>query len=399
MCSADSSKSRATAGPPGSSRAARSGRTRSGRRRSRGRWSTSGRRECGISRPSRTSPTDMRVRGGTSTAEKRSCRTTSRDGTSSTEGRRGTDVTLAEHAGKVDRDLGLLLSRFAGLVSRIRRELPIRRDPAATRNVYGEQQLELDVWMNDLFVDACRESNLVAQVASEEMGEVKDLGRGRFSVVLDPLDGSSNVRSNNIFGTILGIFDRKKLPAPGRDLFAAGYLIYGPATTLVYATRDGVHEFVQGGAGRPDEFFLIEERLRLPPKGKLFGVGGHRDKWVPEVKAFVKELEQELLNLRYGGSFVGDFNQILHYGGFFGYPAQVDKRAGKYRLHFESNPIAFIAEAAGGAGTTGSERILDVPATGIDQTVPTYVGNRDLIERLRSRFENIRHRAARRSDD
>ncbi len=151
--------------------------------------------------------------------------------------------------------------------------------------------------MNDLFVDACRESNLVAQVASEEMGDVKEVGRGRFSVVLDPLDGSSNVRSNNIFGTILGIFDRRALPAQGRDLFAAGYLIYGPATTLVYATRAGVHEFVQGGAGRPDEFFLIEEGLRLPPKGKLFGVGGHRDKWIPEVKAFVKELDRELMNL------------------------------------------------------------------------------------------------------
>src|SRR2546427_3199516 len=289
----------------------------------------------------------MPVRGGTSTEEKRSCRTTSRDGTSSTEGGRRRDVTLAEHAGKVDRDLGLLLSRFAGLVTRIRRELPTRRDPAASRNVYGEQQLELDVWMNDLFVDACRESNLVAQVASEEMGDVKEVGRGRFSVVLDPLDGSSNVRSNNIFGTILGIFDRKTLPAPGRDLFAAGYLIYGPATTLVYATRHGVHEFVLGGAGRPDEFFLIEERLRLPAKGKLFGVGGHRDKWVPEVKAFVKELEQELLNLRYGGSFVGDFNQILHYGGFFGYPAQIDKREGKNRLPFESKPIAVVAGAAG----------------------------------------------------
>jgi len=291
------------------------------------------------------------------------------------------------------------LSRFAGLVTRIRRELPTRRDPAASRNVYGEQQLELDVWMNDLFVDACRESNLVAQVASEEMGDVKEVGRGRFSVVLDPLDGSSNVRSNNIFGTILGIFDRKKLPARGRDLFAAGYLIYGPATTLVYATRDGVHEFVQGGAGRSDEFFLIEEGLRLPSKGKLFGVGGHRDKWIPEVKAFVNELEKELMNLRYGGSFVGDFNQILHYGGFFGYPAQVDKREGKYRLHFESNPIAFIAEAAGGAGTTGTERILDVAAMGIDQTVPTYVGNRDLIERLRTRFEKIGRRVSRRGDD
>src|SRR2546425_8448394 len=161
------------------------------------------------------------------------------------------------------------------------------------------------------------------------MGEVKVLGRGRFSVVLDPLDGSSNVKSNNIFGTILGIFDRKKLPAPGRDLFAAGYLIYGPATTLVYATQHGVHEFVQGGAGTPDEFFLIEERLRLPPKGKLFGVGGHRDKWVPEAKAFVKELEQELLNLRYDGSFVGGFHQLLPLRGLFGYTAPGGQRGGE----------------------------------------------------------------------
>jgi len=279
-----------------------------------------------------------------------------------------------------------LLTHITGLVTRIRGELPIRRDPAATRNVYGEQQLELDVWMNDLFVEALKASKLVSQVASEEMGAVQEVGRGRFSVVLDPLDGSSNVKSNNIFGTIFGIFDRKRLPAAGSDLFAAGYLIYGPATTLVYATARGVHEFVQGGGGRPEEFFLIEEGLRLPVKGKLYGVGGHRDRWIPEVKSFVGELERELMNLRYGGSFVGDFNQILHYGGFFAYPAEVDKPAGKYRLHFESNPIAFIAEAAGGAGTTGKERILDLPPKGIEQTVPTYVGNQDLVERFRSRF-------------
>ena len=286
----------------------------------------------------------------------------------------------------MDPDLSRLLARFSGLATQIRRELPIRRDPASTRNVYGEQQLELDVWMNDRFVDELRKSKLVSQVASEEMGEVKEVGRGRFSVVLDPLDGSSNVRSNNIFGTIFGVFDGKRLPARGSDLFAAGYLIYGPATTLVYAAGHGVHEFVQGGGGRRDEFFLIQEGLRLPAKGKLYGVGGHRDKWIPPVKAFVGELERELMNLRYGGSFVGDFNQILHYGGFFGYPAQVDKPAGKYRLQFESNPIAFIAEAAGGAGTTGTARILDVAPAAIDQTVPTYVGNHDLVDRFRSRF-------------
>ena len=286
----------------------------------------------------------------------------------------------------MDRDLGRLFSRFAGLATRIRRELPVRRDPAATRNVYGEQQLELDVWMNDLFVRAFRDSKLVSHVASEEMGEVQRVGRGRFSIVLDPLDGSSNVKSNNTFGTIFGIFDGKSLPARGSELFAAGYMIYGPATTFVYATADGVHEFVARKSGRSEEFLLIEEGLRLPEKGKLYGLGGHRDKWIPEVKAFVGEIERELLNLRYGGSFVADFNQILHYGGFFAYPAQVDKPSGKYRLHFESNPIAFIAEAAGGAGTTGTERILDVAATSIDQTVPTYVGNRDLVDRFRARF-------------
>src|SRR5438094_123528 len=245
-------------------------------------------------------------------------KTTSRDGTSSTEARRSKGTAVADHARKVDRDLGRLLSAMAGLATRIRQELPVRRDPASTRNVYGEQQLELDVWMNDLFVDALRGSKLVAQVASEEMG--------------------------------------------------------------------GVKEFVQEGGARSHDFLLIEDGLRLPSKGKLYGVGGHRDRWIPEVKAFVGELERELMNLRYGGSFVGDFNQILHYGGFFAYPAEVDKPAGKYRLHFESNPIAFIAEAAGGAGTTGKERILDLPPKGIEQTVPTYVGNQDLVERFRSRF-------------
>ena len=316
----------------------------------------------------------------------RSSGTTSRDGTRSTEGGHRTDVLLADHAAKVDVDLSRLLSTFAGLATRIRRELPVRRDPAATRNVYGERQLELDIWMNDLFVEAMRDTKLVSHVASEEMGEVKDVGRGRFSIVLDPLDGSSNVRSNNIFGTIFGVFEGTRLPARGADLLAAGYMIYGPATTLVYAARGAVHEFVQGGGGRTEEFFLMHEGLRLPAKGKLYGVGGHRDQWIPEVKGFVAELERDLMNLRYGGSFVGDFNQILHYGGFFAYPAQVDKPAGKYRLQFESNPIAFIAEAAGGAGTTGTERILDVAPAGIDQTVPTYVGNRDLVDRFRKRL-------------
>src|SRR5438046_9980036 len=114
-------------------------------------------------------------------------------------------------------------------------------------------------------------------------------------------------------------------------MFAAAYFSYRPATTLVSATARSVHEFVQGGGGRPEESFLIEEGLRLPVKGKLYGVGGHRDRWIPEVKSFVGELERELMNLRYGGSFVGAFDQILRYGGFFAYPADGAKPAGQYR--------------------------------------------------------------------
>src|SRR2546428_5459932 len=146
---------------------------------------------------------------------RKNSRTTSRDGTSSTEKRRAPSVSIAQHAGGFDPDLGRLLERVAGLAPRIRRELPVRRDPARTRNVYGEQQLELDVWMNDRFADALRASKLVAQVASEEMGQVTEVGRGRFSVVLDPLGGSSNVKSHNIFWTIFCVFDRTQLPARG----------------------------------------------------------------------------------------------------------------------------------------------------------------------------------------
>src|SRR2546426_3867834 len=231
-------------------------------------------------------------------AGRRNSGTTSKAGTRSTEGGRGTDVTLADHAGNVDPDLSRILVAFAGLATRIRRELPVRRDPAATKNVYGEQQLELDVWMNDLFVEALRGSTLVSQVASGEMGDVKTVGRGRFSVVLDPLDGSSNVKSNNIFGTIFGIFDGARLPARGSDLFAAGDLIYGPATTLVYAARGIAHEVIQGKGRRAEDFVLIQEGLGLPPQGKLYGGGGHRDRWMPEIKEIVGALGREVIEPR-----------------------------------------------------------------------------------------------------
>src|SRR2546428_3485500 len=247
---------------------------------------------------------------------RKNSRTTSRDGTSSKGRRPAPAVSLAQHAGKFDPDLGRLLERVAGLAPRIRRELPVRRDPARTRNVYGEQQLELDVWMNDRFVDALRASKLVAQVASEEMGQVKEVGHGRFSVVLDPLDGSSNVKSNNIFGTIFGVFDRTQLPARGSELFAAGYTIYGPATTFVYATSTGVHEFVQGG-GPPNEFILIEEGLRLPPKGKLYGIGGHPAKRVPEGKGLARESAREMVNPPDGGPVRWGLHQNLPPRGVF----------------------------------------------------------------------------------
>ena len=292
-------------------------------------------------------------------------------------------TSLIEVLQEEDRSLRKLVLLLAELSLSIAAEIPKTLGGTDRFNVYGEKQAEIDVRTNDLLTKKLAKSHLVKQVASEEIEQPLNLKQGEFSVTLDPLDGSSNIKSNNLMGTIVGIYRETSLPAKGRNQIAAMYFLYGPYTQAVIALKDGVYIFAPSGkASASRRYFSNGTPHRLPEKGSVYGIGGLKQKWTPKVQEFVQSLESRALKLRYGGSFVGDFNQVLYYGGVFAYPELVDAPNGKLRLQFESNPIAFITEKAGGKGSTGTASILDVEPTSIDERVPTYVGNVDLINEL-----------------
>jgi fructose-1,6-bisphosphatase I len=287
----------------------------------------------------------------------------------------------------VDEGLAELILTVSSLAIPISREFPHRTGDAGTVNKYGEEQKALDVWVNDFLTKKLLETGVVKTVISEELPEPvhSEDGGGKYLVAMDPLDGSSNVKSNNMFGTIVGVYKRTKMPAKGRKQVASFYKLYGPSTTLVLTTKEGVHEFVLARKGHRD-FILLREDMRFP-EPKIYGVGGNPDKWIPEFDVFVRLLRNRGLKNRYGGAFVGDFNQILHHGGFFGYPALMDKPKGKLRLVFEGNPMALIAEEAGGSSSCGSANLLDVEPRDPDERVPIYIGNKELVESLEEIFK------------
>ncbi len=292
-------------------------------------------------------------------------------------------TSLVEVLQKEDRSLRRLIILLADLSLSIAAEIPKTLGGTTRLNVYGEKQQEIDVWTNDLLTKKLAKSHLVKQIASEEIEQPVIFKQGEFSITLDPLDGSSNIKSNNLMGTIVGIYQETSLPAKGRKQVAAMYFLYGPYTQAVLALNDGVYIFVASGkTSTSSRYFSNGVPHRLPEKGSVYGFGGLKQKWTPKVQEFVQSLETRGLKLRYGGSFVGDFNQVLYYGGVFAYPQLVDAPTGKLRLQFESNPVAFITEKVGGKGSTGTASILDVEPTSIDQRVPTYVGNIDLINEL-----------------
>lgn len=285
---------------------------------------------------------------------------------------------LKEHLRSVDKELAFLISKIGNLAKSINEEFPFRRGEVGGKNVFGEVQLVLDRWANRFIIDELRKTNLIKTLASEEEPDLIEINEnGIFNITLDPLDGSSNIESNNLVGTIVGIYERD-LPTKGRDQIASVYIVYGPIITLVYTAKNGVHEFLS----TPKGFILRNESLRLPEPGKLYGIGGLRKNWMPKFRRFVEWLEEGGYKLRYGGSFVGDFNQILKYGGVFAYPSLLDKPEGKLRLLFEANPMSLIAEEAGGSSSDGKGSILDIKPVSIHQRVPIYVGNRGLIKKL-----------------
>jgi fructose-1,6-bisphosphatase I len=264
----------------------------------------------------------------------------------------------------------------------VRRALPFTTKLRQELNPSGERQAEIDVYANEIFASSLLATGVAQEVASEEMAEAKK-GRGHIHVAMDPLDGSSNISTNNPLGSIFGFYS-SALPCNGEQLVGAAYVTYGPMLTLTFSTGKGVHTFVAVDGQEGNPFILMEENVKLPEKPEVFGLGGLRKDWIEPVATFVSSLEARGLKLRYGGTFVGDFNQVLRWGGLFGYPALKNRPRGKLRVLYEAAPMAFIARNAGGYASDGTRDVLAVTPSALAETTPLYLGSRGLVEELES---------------
>jgi fructose-1,6-bisphosphatase I len=281
----------------------------------------------------------------------------------------------------VDRDLTRIICEIANaskyIINAIRTgDLGV----AGTSNLYGEQQLELDVLSDRIIQKRLMHSGVVAKMASEEVDElveVKVPNNGRYSIAFDPLDGSSLVDVNLAVGTIVSVFEGDNLLRPGRYQVAALYVLYGPRTTMVVSTGKGVHEFAMN---QLMEFDLVQENIQLEGPAKIYAPGGLRSKYTKGTLAFVRSLEANGTKLRYSGGFVPDINQVLiKGGGIFMYPHLTDNPQGKLRLLYELNPMAFLVEQAGGAASNGRQRILDIDPENLDQCSPVFIGTKEAV--------------------
>ena len=270
-----------------------------------------------------------------------------------------------------------IVDAVAGTAPEVRAGLAGRRVYESDENPSGERQLEADVYADELLAGRLLDIEAVGGYASEERDDVLGSG-GRLHVACDPLDGSSNLKSNNAMGTLFGVYE-EPLPAPGSALVAAGYVLFGPITTMVVAREGSVAEWVIDEDGRE----RIADDLRLPEEPTVYGFGGRVPEWTDAFAEYVREVEDEL-KLRYGGAMIGDVNQVLTYGGIFGYPMLADRPAGKLRLQFEGHPIAAIVSMARGASSDGEQSLLDRTPSRLHERSPLFVGNESLIDRLES---------------
>ena len=261
-------------------------------------------------------------------------------------------------------------------------------------NVQGEAVKKLDEISNDAFLKVFQYSGLVCALASEEMEKPVQLPEnwphGKYMLLFDPLDGSSNTDVNMPLGTIVSILkhDGKGLPSEpelihkGTRQVAAGYLMYGSSTMLVFTAGHGVHGFtLDPGIG---EYYLSHENIRIPAKGQVYATNeGNTQKWPDGTRKFLDYLKAKdtptgrPYSARYSGCLVADVHRVLLGGGLYLYPAEVDKPEGKLRLLYEANPLAMVVEQAGGKASTGTMRILDVEPKSLHQRVPLLIGSRD----------------------
>ncbi|MDG6910974.1 MAG: fructose-1,6-bisphosphatase [Nitrososphaerota archaeon] len=281
-------------------------------------------------------------------------------------------------------DLAALTTAVARSSVDVWGSIPFKAGLLNETNPSGETQKAIDVYSNDLFVEALTATGHAAEVASEEMEEPAE-SKGRISVAMDPLDGSSNVETNNPLGSIFGFYSQR-LPASGRRLVGALYVTYGAMLTLTFSFGKGVHRFVALREGGGISFQLKGVELKLPEKPEVYGFGGARKEWVPEVAHFWDSLDDRGLRNRYCGTFVGDYNQVLARGGIFSYPALVKRPKGKLRVLYECAPVAYINEQAGGYASDGKGDVLDIEPGGLADTSPLYIGNSALVHEIEERI-------------
>lgn len=268
-------------------------------------------------------------------------------------------------------------------------------------NIQGESQKKLDVYANERFIEALKGGGECCAIASEEnekiisfQNEFSDLGK--YVVAIDPLDGSSNIEANVSIGTVFSIYRRltdigggrlEDMLQPGVNLVAAGYVIYGSSTMLVYTTGRGVNGFTLDPS--VGIFCLSHPDMRFPETGKIYSINEGNYRYFPEgVKKYIKYCQEEdpasqrPYTSRYIGSMVADFHRNLIKGGIFMYPATVKHPRGKLRLLYECNPVAFLAEQAGGKATDGLHRILEIEPKTLHQRSPMYIGPKHMVEKL-----------------
>jgi fructose-1,6-bisphosphatase I len=266
-------------------------------------------------------------------------------------------------------------------------------------NVQGESVKKMDVYANEVFISVFQQSGLVCRLASEEMEEPyyipENCPIGRYTLLYDPIDGSSNVDININVGSIFAIRQQegeddgtgKDLLQNGHKQIAAGYILYGPSTMLVYTIGRGVHSFVLDPS--LGEFILADENIQIPQHGAIYSVNeGNFWQWEEPYRDFIRYVHRhEGYTARYGGAMVGDFHRILYQGGVFLYPGTMAKPNGKLRLLYECAPLAFLMEQAGGSASTGTQDILDVVPDKVHFRTPLIIGSKEDVALVKSFIE------------
>lgn len=298
------------------------------------------------------------------------------------------------------RDMGLAAKRVnvevnkAGLVDIL--------GDAGTVNVQGEDVKKLDIFANNQFMGVLRHGISCAGIGSEELDEFvvfddEVSNNSKYVCLFDPLDGSGNIDVNVSIGTIFSVYRRvsekgksctkEDFLQPGRKQVAAGYIVYGSSTMMVYATRRGVNGFTLDPS--IGEFTLSHPNIKCPESGKIYSVNhGNFFQYDDKVKSYIDACQKKNKDnggpytQRYIGSMVADVHRNLVKGGIFMYPPTIDKPRGKLRLLYECNPFAFIVEVAGGRATNGKQRILDVQPTELHQRSALFIGSRNMMDEL-----------------